>query len=357
MVPRYSDYMEANQAPLQSWIAAQHASSTNRRLAAKALPPLRDTPYTALDWKRALAELKRDYSNRRYRPCSSRCIELLKSAQTSDNTQPAYLIYLHFYAATSLEMQARSLHAGSSYRLKLLEEAREHYAMASQTSEEADKNSFQIALRPTSPSSSLPSPIESCLSHESTSTRMSSPTPSTTSNHGTRIKTKKRVAFADEIEYNPPVRPDSPTLGFSDPGNGCTSPYPDIPLDPLPPCVQTIPDACPAFSPTPSVDGDEFPQDMSHEELPTSESRESVERYCTILSSIQRQITSHIVAIDREITASLSAKPSVPADEEMRALELRSRIERLRANGWKRKRFDAKRYEEFCEQVMADLVF
>ncbi|KAJ6782511.1 hypothetical protein PWT90_01656 [Aphanocladium album] len=348
--------MEADQAPLQSWIASQNTRMTNRRPAVKALSSLKDVPYTAAEWKRALAEVKRDYSTKRYRPCSFRCIELLKNVKTRDNALPAYLIYLHFYAATSLEMQARSLHLGSSYRLKLLEQAREHYNLASQKSKVADEQAFEMTTRPMSPSSSLSSPIESCLSCLSTSTRMSSPTPSAASSSSTPIKRKKKVAFADELECQLGVRPDSPTLGFSDPGSGRASPVQDIPLDPLPPSVQTMPDICPAFSPTPSVDGDSFPREMPDEELPFSESRESLERYCTMLYSIQRQIASHLAAIDREITSALTAKTAVPADEDMRALELRSRIERLRANGWQRKRFDARRYEEFREQVMADML-
>lgn len=253
-------------------------------------------------------------------------------------------------------MQARSLHVGSPYRLRLLEEAREHYNLASKKSKAADEQAFQTIMRPLSPSSSLSSPIESCLSRHSSSTRMSSPTPSATSSVGQPLKRKKRVAFADELEQDPCVRPDSPTLGFSDPGSGRTSPCQHIPLDPLPLSVQSMPDICPAFSPTSSVDGDDTLREMPDEELPNSEERESLERYCAILASIQRQITSHLGAIDQEITAALSSESSVPADAEMRALELHSRIERLRANGWKRKRFDAKRYEEFREQVMADMV-
>ncbi|OAA78069.1 hypothetical protein LEL_04892 [Akanthomyces lecanii RCEF 1005] len=349
--------METDQAPLQSWIASQHTHTTTRRPAAKSLLSLKDIPYTSAEWKRALAEVKRDYSNKRYRPCSSRCIEILKNVQTTrENAQTAYLIYLHFYAATSLEMQARSLHVGSPYRLRLLEEAREHYNLASKKSKVADEQAYQTIVRPLSPSSSLSSPIESCLSRQSSSTRMSSPTPSAASSVGQPLKRKKKVAFADELEQEPCVRPDSPTLGFSDPGSGRTSPCQDIPLDPLPPSVQSMPDICPSFSPTSSVDGDDAPREMPEEELPNSEERESLERYCAILASIQRQITSHLGAIDREITAALSSKSSVPADAEMRALELHSRIERLRANGWKRKRFDAKHYEEYREQVMADMV-
>ncbi|OAQ99194.1 hypothetical protein LLEC1_02272 [Akanthomyces lecanii] len=305
---------EADQAPLQSWIASQHTQTTSRRPAAKLPLSLKDIPYTTAEWKRALTEVKRDYSNKRYRPCSSRCIEILKNVQTT-----------------------------------------RHYNLASKESKAADEQAFRAIARPVSPSSSLSSLIESCLSRQSSFTRMSSPTPSTASSIEQPLKRKKKVAFADELEQDLCVRPDSPTLGFSDPSSGRASPRQDIPLDPLPPSVQSMPDICPASSPTSSVDGDDSPKELIEEELSNSEERESLERYSAILASIQRQITSHLSAIDREITAVLSSKPSVPADAETRALELHSRIERLRANGWKRKRFDAQRYEEFREQVMSDM--
>lgn len=167
------------------------------------------------------------------------------------------------------------------------------------------------------------------------------------------MKRKKKVAFVDELEYTPGIRPDSPTLGFSDPASGRTSPCEDIPVEPLPPSVQTIPDVCPALSLSPSIDGDEFSRSTVEESV--HEPRESLDRYCTVLSSIQRQITSHMASIDRDIAAAMTSKMLVPVDEEMRALELRSRIERLRANGWQRKRFDAQRYEQFRELVMSDI--
>jgi hypothetical protein len=39
----------------------------------------------------------------------------------------------------------------------------------------------------------------------------------------------------------------------------------------------------------------------------------------------------------------------------MRALDLKARIERLRAEGWQRKRFDPRRYDALCEAALADL--
>lgn len=74
--------MDADKVPLQNWIASQHARMTNRRPAARSLPSLKDVPYTAAEWQKTLAEIKRDYTNKRYRYCSTRCAELLKNAKT-----------------------------------------------------------------------------------------------------------------------------------------------------------------------------------------------------------------------------------------------------------------------------------
>jgi hypothetical protein len=48
--------------------------------------------------------------------------------------------------------------------------------------------------------------------------------------------------------------------------------------------------------------------------------------------------------------------PVHPSIDAGRSPELQARIERLRAKGWERKRFDARRYEELRENAVADLV-
>lgn len=217
---------------------------------------------------------------------------------------------------------------------------------------DADKQALHLLFRAHSPSSSLHSPVESCLSQSTLSTRMSSPTPSSHSVNSSTTKPKKKVAFSDELEYEPIRRPDSPTLGFDDPASGRNSPCHDISDDPLPPSVQSMPDTLP-FTPSPSINGD----DGFENNAPLAcESTGLVERYCTVLSSIQKQINSHLVSIDRDITAALTPRAALSTNAEMKHLDLRTRIDRLRANGWQRKRFDAKRYEEFREQVMADML-
>ena len=82
----------------------------------------------------------------------------------------------------------------------------------------------------------------------------------------------------------------------------------------------------------------------------------SVHRFCTILSSLQRQITSHMTTLDIEIAACQIPTAPTFTTPELRALDIQARIERLRACGWKRARFNVQRYETLRENALADMV-
>ena len=41
--------------------------------------------------------------------------------------------------------------------------------------------------------------------------------------------------------------------------------------------------------------------------------------------------------------------------DEMKKVELRARIERLKEGGWKRERFDGRRYQELCGKALGEL--
>jgi len=41
--------------------------------------------------------------------------------------------------------------------------------------------------------------------------------------------------------------------------------------------------------------------------------------------------------------------------EEMRRVELRARIARLKEGGWKRERFDGEKYQVLCDKALAEL--
>lgn len=157
---------------------------------------------------------------------------------------------------------------------------------------------------------------------------------------------------------------------------------------------------------SPSTDdsgGDEYPFFQPGE----MESARSLGRYCETLSALKIQVASHLVALDvvlekdqllqdrpespilhdasslvaasfnrmslhsvgtagsqgRQSRAgsvsglrSTSAMSIAEEDEsEEKARERKARINRLKMNGWRRKRFDASRYEVLCDVVMAEL--
>jgi hypothetical protein len=156
---------------------------------------------------------------------------------------------------------------------------------------------------------------------------------------------KKRVAFCDEPLMEPVIRPDSPTLGF-DEWLGRSSPEPVYPESILKSVKSSAPADLEPSSPNPSEIEDMDPFFRTR----------SIHRFCTIISSIHRQIASHLTTLDIEIAA--CQVPSAPSftSQEMRALDVKARIERLRACGWKRVRFDAQRYERLREDALADMV-
>jgi hypothetical protein len=155
---------------------------------------------------------------------------------------------------------------------------------------------------------------------------------------------KKRVTFSDE----PIIRPDSPTLGFDD-WLGRSSPDP-VPEPTLVPEV---------------VEEEPAPMKVDHDVDDALFLRErSVHRYCSVLSALRSQVTSHLDSVEGQLSKpsgetlpSGRLTPEITSDNnELRSLELRARIERLRQNGWQRKRFDPTRYEALREQVLAELV-
>ena len=73
---------------------------------------------------------------------------------------------------------------------------------------------------------------------------------------------------------------------------------------------------------------------------------------------------SHIQAINSLIQATKEAQAANQAgrrlvsygySEEAKAADLKARIERLKKNGWTRKRFRPERYQELCAKALAEL--
>lgn len=183
----------------------------------------------------------------------------------------------------------------------------------------------------------------------------------------------------------------------------------DIEVDPLdspasspPPMPSISEDEEPSPSSSPSSEG--FGSDVcpfGQFGAADLESARNVSRYCETLTSLKTQVNSHMSSLnqllesDEQLLAqhdqpespllydattiksahvnrmslggrqrsgssmSFSSVGSVGGggddDEAAGAQDRMARIDKLRMNGWKRKRFDASRYEVLCETVMAEL--
>jgi hypothetical protein len=154
----------------------------------------------------------------------------------------------------------------------------------------------------------------------------------------------------------PFIRPDSPTLGFDDDYFHGGHDLRDLPELPKPKPMEL-----------------ELPLKPEHSMLEEDSFlvERSVHRYNEHLSSLRAQIASH----SSHIETLLSSKAPQPSDllisesrresgdgsrgwspsGDLRALDKQARIARLRQSGWQRKRFDARRYEDLCDAVMAEL--
>ncbi|KAK7744137.1 hypothetical protein SLS53_003658 [Cytospora paraplurivora] len=435
-------------------------------------------PYTQAEWKKAIVEIKRFYITGRHRACSARCNEILTNTKDISKVEPAYPIYLTFYAATSLEMCARPLLPTSSYRTSLLQQSHAHYEKAASLIRTAEE-----AITSRSRSSSSASSVPSLHSPSGSVSSDGVPTPTRPRARKSSLqreprtgekkeRPRKKVSFElpkDKSQWSfdlpePIVRPDSPTLGFDDDyfaAGVSRQELPELPtpkrwsrmLDletsqrieaavtmssspPLLPSISEGEELSPASSPSPSTDsysseeGYYFARyDDSSSSSSDSDSARSVSpRYCETLSSLKIQVASHLTSLDdllesdqrlrdrlereeqrqkqqqqQQQRKSESSPPPPPppsilsvglrrmslldtnisnnhlhgrqrscsnmsygssssggygggdVDNGARAQERRERIERLRSNGWRRERFDASRYEELCEQAMAEL--
>ena len=234
----------------------------------------------------------------------------------------------------------------------MFEQAQTHYRIASELAKRADEAMSRPACRNFSPITYHSSTGSEVSLLSPTSTRMSSPAPSLSSiedNAKLVAKPKKRVSFRDAPVTEPMIRPDSPTLGFDD-WVGRSSPEPLYPESILKHEAKTPPQPLASIAAIP-----ELIQDDEESADPFFVVR-SIHRYCTVLSSIKRQISTHLASIDAEIAACRLPAASTSTDDELRALDIRARIERLRAIGWQRPRFDVRRYETLRANALADLM-
>ncbi|KAK3695078.1 hypothetical protein B0T22DRAFT_92237 [Podospora appendiculata] len=334
-------------------------------------------PHTKADWRKAISEIKRLHIGKKYRVCSARCLEILDNLKDPSQVEPVFLIYLHFYAATSMEICARPLPSSSSFRASLFQQARTHFdraallipaaedsvvckirrpgSVGSSQSSTCHSPSDSITSRPWSPETPSSSPTNSVCSFEDLSAKSHSP--------ATAAKRVKKVSFSLPKKQHfqipsPIIRPDSPTLGFDDDYFQEAAAREELPG--LPIRFQEV----------------ELPLHPIAEDQQLNEDTfliaRSVNRFCEDLTVLRDQLARHLASLDELLTvkpppvtattpsqlpkfSTSTTRARSNSAVDLRVADKQARIERLRQNGWQRQRFDARRYEELCENVMSEL--
>lgn len=387
-----------------------------------------EVPATSAEWKKTATEIKKLHYNKRYRLCSAKCYEILESFKKNTKIEPAYCIYLHFYAASSLEMTARPMPTTSLLRVKLLEQARAHYSSAANLIPEAENSAVAKSRSSSSVSSNHSSwqhsPTDSVSSRAGTpSTDISSPGCRSSAMLGppaspaaASAPVKKKVSFCIPVPQEPLLRPESPTPNVDDlelVEDSCRELAPPTPPQPSRPSIlrsarpaaatsnnhaSTYAGRAPSMS---SIDSDSAgtitspatasgSPDVYSNAGPLS-SRLSLRssgyfgssfyrtlcRFCCHLDGLRSQVVYHVAAVDAELATCVhsmtydpaTARPtsalscdghrprsrSTASSDGMPLENLSERLQRLRANGWKRPRFDPRRYEVLRERVLEEL--
>ena len=126
-------------------------------------------------------------------------------------------------------------------------------------------------------------------------------------------------------------------------------PPPGAPRRVRSPEAQRVAFVLPAPPPLPSVDEARLRYDAHLADFRDMLDRHHSEVLALIVATMEAQTNRYSgwrqsVFVEREAD-----------DEDLKAAHLQERIMRLRAKGWKRERFDPSRYEDLCEQAMAEL--
>lgn len=357
-------------------------------------------PKSEPDWKKTMEEVKGWYAKRQYKQCTVRCKHSLDSIKDpvrpypsshpaptveTDEKQsqihPLYLVYLSFYAASSLEQTARSMHNNSSNKVNVFQDSLSYYQKAqfflssASSSVSTQPSIIRLTDRPHSPqnhrakdsiSSSNRSSVDSVFSNaDSAPWEPSSAPPSPTSPKHRRNESACSTSSTTTMKPSPLRIRKKVSFSLQ---SATSAPEPDL-LVATPSSAQLIH----SFPSPPSpANFQESERDQYHTPEPTQNwlQTRSIARYQSHLTTFSTQLTSHISSIENQISAASEARSrnssasSALGDyaglgsinkEELKKVELRERIARLKAGGWKRREFDSERYKALCEKALAEV--
>ena len=132
---------------------------------------------------------------------------------------------------------------------------------------------------------------------------------------------------------------------------------------PVSPCIRPLTPAQQRHSPTAHLDSRPTSITIS-DSIDSWLQARSYERYNNCLATFAEMIANHISTVDMLIQKTRGVQSAryftkrlagYGDDEETKAANLRFRIARLKASGWKMERFAPERYRELCARALAEL--
>jgi hypothetical protein len=331
-----------------------------------------EQPKTIQQWQVALRRIKALYLGGHWKQCVTRCNQLLREEKSQvrwlyvqsptrtdkcNQLTPLYSTYIYFYSALSSESVARHAHDLSTSKLQTLKEAKISYLAASSSLPIADKISYEDSED---------------WDHESAFTNTSSASEESAilNYYQSNPHVPDRLGYAtspssvdsnDTVRKMKSLRPS--TLHIRKPiifTNQQTGELMHLGQFPAPPDT-------PPFTPPPRSTSLQTttPAPITFSTTSTSwlHSR-TYERYNTHLLSFSEMLAKHIRTIDTLIQATQEAQvarhtvkrmATYGDDEDARARDLKARIARLKAGGWRRERFVPEKYQDLCEEALAEL--
>ncbi|KAL3419015.1 hypothetical protein PVAG01_09236 [Phlyctema vagabunda] len=339
-------------------------------------------PYTQQEWKLVMGEVRTLYFKHNYRQCSARCIQLLESIEDLNRVHPLYSIYLSFYAATCIELTARSLHANSCEKIPLLQTASHYYKQAEINTGYATFSAAPTimnairergGLQSASDAASIRSSVNSVFSQTSSASSNIPPSPTSPEfpynlqdREGEITPTMKHVhPSSSEEDLKPAPLKVRKKVSFTT--------APGISSDSL---LLLEPEQEASRSPSQSYQSS--PRDTTERGSSTSNylSSQYLDHYLAHLASLSEQLTYHKTVVSNHIesiTAQRKARRSDTSQifggfsngilsssdfggsDETKRADLQSRIQRLKERGWKRERFHGDRYKKLCDLALSEL--
>ncbi|MCJ1382832.1 hypothetical protein MMC17_005945 [Xylographa soralifera] len=354
-------------------------------------------PYDRLtsfaNWRAALDEVRMLCLGRHWKLCITRCENLLKDSH--NNLHPMHECYIHFFHALSYELLARSMPDLSAAKIPHLESSKKSYLAASSSlllssqllkDEEFEEQNLEETFFMSGNTSPMSTPTPTPRKPQTIASLQSSillPSPSWKPSPLNWVSASQ-ASLANDPTFGSPLRKPSPLriapiwLSSSqvslanDPdfGSPLRKPAPLRIVKRVSMLATPLeePNALPSppNTPLPTTSYQpRTPATVTFSECTTTwlQDRATL-RYNTHAADFEQMLLRHVEVVDMLIQSIMEVQAdrhtvkrsaSSSNDDQPKVSDRQARIEKLKANGWKRERFRPERYQDLCAQALAEL--